>query len=115
MAKSWNVSMAAAVRPRLLVGEKRGLLRAGRRVLAESQQHVPYDTGELHDSGYVEAETPQRVAVGYRSSKAAGAHENLTATHAPGRSAKYLENAFNNTRDVLLTDIVREIRDELGT
>ncbi len=115
MAKQWTVTMNAQLQPRLLAGTRRGLLRAGKRVLAKSQQDVPYDTGDLSDSAFVDAETSKRVAVGYTDPKAAAAHENLTAHYQKDRTGKFLEKAFNSERHVALEDLAREIRAELGT
>jgi len=110
MAKQWKVTIDASIPRKWPAAGRRGLLRAGEEILAASQKDVPFDTGELSRSGYVEPDG-DRVAVGYRDPKAAAAHENMTTTYGNGRSAKFLERAFNEHRTAVLQHVKREIDD----
>src|SRR6266581_3111222 len=60
----------------------------------ESQEIVPYDTGKLHDSAFVDVRREHgRVVgnVGYDTPYALYVHENPDAYHAPPTTWKYLE------------------------
>jgi len=71
-----------------------GLKKAGLFLIRESMKVVPVDTGNLRASWFVGATGENEntvVAVGYSANYAVFVHENLDATHAPGRVAKFLE------------------------
>lgn len=70
-------------------------------VMADSQKIVPYDEGDLHDSG--EVDRPQvngarvEVRLHYGDAQVDYAlvqHEDLTLNHPNGGSAKFLETPF---------------------
>ena len=71
-------------------------------VMAESQKIVPYDTGELHDSG--ETDRPEidggkvEVTLHYGGGNVDYAliqHEELSYRHTPPGRAKFLEDPLN--------------------
>lgn len=111
MAKQWNVRIDASQARRWPIAGRRGLLKAGEEILEASQREVPYDTGELSRSGFVEEVDKDTVAVGYRDSKAVAAHENMTDHYKNGRSAKFLERAFAAHRNTVMQTVKRSIED----
>lgn len=71
---------------------KRGILK----LTAEySNEIVPVDTGYLKSTLYTEYNKGKFI-IGYRAKYAAYVHESLENRHANGKSAKFLEIAFNN-------------------
>lgn len=82
-----------------LAGE--GLQRALEHTLGVSNRHVPLEEGTLERSGKV-----NRIGlsgnISYDTVYAVRQHEELTWKHLPGRTAKYLENAMNSEREVML-------------
>lgn len=82
----------------------RGMKKAGLFLQRESQKIVPVDTGALKNSaftrtvkGKAERNTKGQfvgnnvVVVGYTQLYAIYVHEDLNATHQPGKEAKFLE------------------------
>src|SRR5215208_330556 len=70
-------------------------------ILKDSQQnYVPFDQGDLRESGYVGEPVEHggvvSVEIGYSAPYAVEQHENLDFNHPGGKSAKYLEIPFNN-------------------
>lgn len=107
---TWRVSMhGKAVGFRFHEGAERGMLLAGEAVLAESDRHVPIEEGTLSRSGDVSQEG-LTVAVSYDTPYAVRQHENMSYHHDGGRTAKYLENAFNKKADEVMEIIARSIR-----
>jgi ribosomal protein L18 len=91
---------------------KTGALLAARHLQRASQKVVPIDTGHLKKScQIIDESTPDmaRYVVTYSAQYAIYVHENLTATHAAGKQAKYLEEPARNERDYMNTIIVTEI------
>lgn len=78
-----------------------GLQRALEHTLGVSNRHVPLDEGTLERSGKVLMHG-LNGSISYDTPYAVRQHEELTWRHAPGRTAKYLENATNSERDVML-------------
>jgi len=77
-----------------------GLASWAEAVLTESNAHVPLDEGTLERSGVAQVDGNElAAAVDYDTPYAVRQHEDMQARHAPGRSAKYLENALNSTRE----------------
>lgn len=91
-------------------------------VMAESQRIVPYDEGDLHDSG--EVDRPEvgggavSVSLHYGSSTvdyALRQHEDLTLNHPNGGQAKFLETPLHawtddGPKDVAQRAIRRAVR-----
>lgn len=74
-----------------------------------SQDKVPVQTGELKRSKFTDQDGLSG-AVGYRDSKAAAAHENLTARLRNGKQPKFLESAANENRAEIVRAIAEPIR-----
>lgn len=100
------------VTARISAAGMRGLERAARSILEQSQRVVPRDTGHLQRSGFVRRENDTTVAVGYDDPKATAAHENTRARHTGGRQAKFLEQPLNANRALVADSVVRDIRVE---
>jgi len=123
MAVNWRGDEAMR---RIQVGGARGLNRAARALLAESQTRVPWDTGDLSRSGTVHDATPGNLesAVSYSATSPdgynygvavhEGLHMNFRADHNPGAQAKFLERPAIELEDKLMAVIATEIRREVG-
>jgi hypothetical protein len=93
----------------------RGLALWTEAVLTESNAHVPIDEGTLERSGVAQVDGGAlEGAVDYDMPYAVRQHEDLEARHAPGRAAKYLENALNATRESGPRLVAAEIRRVTG-
>lgn len=111
---------------RVRVGAARGLSRAARALLAESQTRVPWDTGDLSQSGTAHDATPHHLeaAVSYSATAEDGfnygvaVHEGLDmdfrTDHNPGAQAKFLERPAMEMRDKLMRVVAIEIKREVG-
>lgn len=95
----------------------RALFDLGHRIMAESQEIVPFDTGVLSASGTVFPPRVQGTAIevelgygGAASDYAVIQHENLEYNHAPGRQAKYLEQPVLEFADEVWKQLAVEIR-----
>ncbi|WP_435859536.1 hypothetical protein [Streptomyces tanashiensis] len=80
----------------------RGLLLGAEHVLGLSTDVVPLDEAALQRSGTASVDEPSLTAmVSYDTPYAVVQHERMDLRHAPGRTAKYLENSLNaGARDV---------------
>ncbi len=100
-----------AVTRQMREGAARGLYLAAEYVLAESQAVVPLDESPLMQSGTASVDEPSLTAmVSYDTPYAVRQHEELTWRHAPGRTAKYLENPLNAARETVASIIAAQIR-----
>lgn len=96
-------------------GAADGLYLAGEHVLGVSNEHVPHEEATLERSGEVSIDRGQLVAaVSYDTPYAVVQHEDLTLTHDPGRTAKYLENALNGERTTVVKIISTSIKRKAG-
>jgi len=71
-----------------------GLKLGGLYIQRQSQLIVPIDTGALKNSAFTRSRgsgLDTKVGVGYTQEYAIYVHEDLTARHAPGKTAKFLE------------------------
>lgn len=84
----------------------RGVRKAAAFILDKSQDLVPVDTGELKESGHVEARG-QEASVVYEAEHAVIVHEDLEARHEPPTQAKFLEQPLREYRQEV-KDIIRE-------
>lgn len=107
------IQQAADVKyKRTFAGLKRGLKKAAELLLEKSREIVPIDTGALHDSskvtlhgrGYATAES----RVSYRMFYAIYVHEDLSAQHAPGKTAKFLEGPSRRYRREMAAIVKKE-------
>lgn len=101
----------AAAEAAVRAGAARGLHLAAEYVLAESQQVVPLDESPLMQSGTASVDAGSlTAAISYDTPYAVRQHEELTWRHAPGRTAKYLENPLNAATGAVAALIAAEIR-----
>ncbi|MFJ5638647.1 hypothetical protein [Streptomyces sp. NPDC093223] len=95
----------------LRAGAARGLYLGAEHVLGKSNEVVPLDEGPLQHSGTATVDEASLTgAVAYDTPYAVRQHENLDYRHAPGRTAKYLENSLNSSRDEVAAVIAAEMR-----
>lgn len=87
----------------------RAAYAAGEHLLGVSNAHVPIEYADLERSGAVSDAEDGVVTVSYDTPYAVVQHEDLTFQHNPGRTAKYLENATNTERDVMLAIMAGEL------
>jgi hypothetical protein len=87
-----------------------GLTLGGEHILRLSRDRVPIEEGTLERSGMVTDDGRDTVAVSYDTPYAARQHEDMSARHDAGRSAKYLELAVAESRDDVLALIAEQIR-----
>jgi hypothetical protein len=89
----------------------RGLFLGAEHVLGESNNVVPLDEGYLQSTGTASVDEPSLTAmVSYDGPYAVPQHERLDFRHAPGRTAKYLENSLNAARPEVAALIAAELR-----
>lgn len=86
-----------------------GLRRGLEHTLAVSNSRVPLDEGTLMRTGRVDMDK-LGGSISYDTVYAARQHEELTWKHAPGRQAKYLESAMNDTSDEVLAMMAVSLR-----
>ncbi|MFE7262255.1 hypothetical protein ACFU9B_09330 [Streptomyces sp. NPDC057592] len=104
----WN---GAAATGAIREAAARGLLLGAEHVLAASRQRVPINEGTLERSGATSVDEQQMsAAVSYDTPYARRVHEDMTARHAPGRSAKYLEGVLPKTASEVQALIAAQIR-----
>ncbi|MDN5687009.1 MAG: minor capsid protein [Brachybacterium sp.] len=93
---------------------QRGLALAAEYVLQQANQAVPIEEGTLQRSGRASVDDDGlRAAVSYDTPYAVAVHEDLTARHDEGRTAKWLEQAMNDSADQVGQIIAQAIRGEL--
>lgn len=97
-----------------ITGAEKGVVLATEHVLGVSRKHVPHEEGTLERSGKA-SQDGLRGAVSYDTPYAVAQHEDLTFAHDAGRTAKYLENAFNSERDVVAQVIATSVRRQIGS
>ncbi|QJT04353.1 hypothetical protein G9272_32060 [Streptomyces asoensis] len=112
MARSFRLTWhGPAVERQLRQGAARGLLLSAEHVLGKSQEVVPLDESPLMHSGVASVEESTLTGmVSYDTPYAVIQHENLAYRHAPGRTAKYLENSLNGARAEVLAIIAAQLR-----
>ncbi|MFC8495332.1 hypothetical protein ACFUJU_31985 [Streptomyces sp. NPDC057235] len=104
----WNGAAATGV---IREAAARGLLLGAEHVLAASRQRVPIAEGTLERSGATSVDEQQMIAaVSYDTPYARRVHEDMTARHAPGRTAKFLEGVLPETAGEVQALIAAQIR-----
>jgi hypothetical protein len=89
----------------------RGLFLGAEHVLGLATDRVPLDEGYLQSTGTASVDEPSLTGmVSFDGPYAVRQHEELTWRHAPGRTAKYLENALNAARPEVAALIAAELR-----
>lgn len=111
---------------RMRAGAAKGLTRAAKALLAESQARVPVDTGDLRRSGATHDATPAELVskVTYNAASEDGfpygiaVHEGLDMEmkldHNPGAQSKYLERPAIEMQDKLMGIVAQDIKREVG-
>jgi HK97 gp10 family phage protein len=85
------------------------LKKGGQKVLTESNNMAPRDTGEMVRESDVKEVSPTEFRVRYNTDYSLYVHEDLEARHPRGGQAKFLQTATNdNGRDVI-KDISKEL------
>lgn len=108
----WNGPQVA---DKMRGGAARGLLIAMEYLLTEANVGVPLDEGVLERSGVAQVDLQQLVGVvSYDTPYAVRQHEDLTARHAPGRHAKWLELALMRNRGNLVKLVQKQMRMTTG-
>lgn len=89
----------------------RGLFLGAEHVLGVSNDRVPIDEGYLQSTGTASVDEASLTGmVAYDGPYAVRQHEELTWRHAPGRTAKYLENALNGERREVAAILAAQMR-----
>jgi hypothetical protein len=115
MARSWSFKPNKIHVALSKKGAARGLAVAAELILGAAQAKVPIEEGTLERSGAASVDEENlRAAVSFDTPYAVKQHEDMTLHHDAGRSAKYLENAFNENLSAVQQVIAAEIRKELG-
>lgn len=86
-----------------------GLRKALEYALSVSNSRVPLEEGTLERSGKVDVDGLDG-SISYDTVYARRQHEELTWKHLPGRRAKYLESAMNDSREVMLRLMAVSVR-----
>lgn len=92
---------------------KRGLLRCGFLIQAESQEECPKDLGNLSASAYTTSEDTADgfiVETGYGTDYAIFQHEFIEFKHKPGQKAKFLEDPLKRNVNNILNIVAAEAR-----
>lgn len=114
MPKTFTLTLNENVTRQTRAGARRGLFLATEHLLQVSRTHVPIEEGTLERSGVASVDDERLAgAVSYDTVYAVKQHEDLTLQHDAGRTAKYLERAFDSERHQVAELIAREIRREL--
>lgn len=97
----------------LAKGYTNGIKKAGKFILDESRKIVPIDTKALYNSSSTKTKGRGWAAVQetmYQMYYGIYVHENLTARHKPGKSAKFLERPIRQNKAHIKSIIVTEMQ-----
>lgn len=100
--------------PKIQAAFERGTYKAAKFLLEKSLEIVPVDTGRLYRSGTVNKNRTGQgrrtvATVKYKAPYAIYVHEDLTARHKPGKTAKYLERPARIYRSEMRAIIEKEV------
>ncbi|KAB7834063.1 hypothetical protein [Streptomyces mobaraensis] len=96
-------------------GAVRGLRLAAEHVLERSRARVPIEEGTLERSGVASVDEAALTAgVSFDTPYARRVHEDLTARHDAGRTAKYLEGPTVEEAATVAEIIAAQVRRSLG-
>lgn len=111
MTRGWTVSINPAAKDILTGSANRGVALAAEHILGAANEKVPLEEATLQRSGTVSTDPDNfAAAVSYDTPYAVRQHEDMHARHDSGRTAKYLENAFNSERETTLKIIADTIK-----
>ncbi|MEV5086877.1 hypothetical protein AB0N18_02820 [Streptomyces griseoincarnatus] len=89
----------------------RGARLAAEHLLGVSRDRVPIEEGTLERSGTVTAdEANGAAAVSFDTVYAVRQHEDMTLRHDAGRTAKFLEDPFNEEQQAMQAIIAAQVR-----
>jgi len=101
----------AAATAEVRAAAARGLLMGAEHVLGISNDRTPIDEGALVRSGTASVdEALLKSAIAYDTPYAPVQHERLDFRHAPGRRAKFLESALNDSRQEVRDIVAAQLR-----
>ena len=118
MTREWEVEgmllRLHRVKTKNREGAVEGLTLGVEHVGQVADSHVPHEEGTLERSRKSTVDPDAlRGCVSYDTPYAVAQHEDLTLAHDDGRTAKYLERAFNSETDTVKALIVTAIRRKL--
>lgn len=114
MSGGWQISVNRNIAPTVRAAAARGLAISAEHVLGEARKLVPIEEGTLERSGAVSLDPENlKAAVSFDTPYSVRQHEDMTARHDPGRTAKYLETPLAAEQDTVREIIARTIRGEL--
>lgn len=114
MGKSWTFKPDRSAILKSKKGAVRGLALAGEHILGVSNAKAPIEEGTLIRSGAASVDDKNlRGAVSYDTPYAVKQHEDMHLRHDAGRSAKFLEGAFNSEKAAVKQIIADAIKGEL--
>lgn len=100
-----------AVTERMRAGGVHGLELAAEALLQKTRARVPLEEGTLERSGVASVDESRLTgAVSYDTVYAVYQHEKLELRHAPGRTAKYVEEPLLENHAALQEIIAAQIR-----
>lgn len=103
---------------KVIAAKKRGLAVAGFHVLGVSNAQAPIETGGMIRTGSVTQDDDGLTAISYDDAEYEGQavqqHEDMSLNHDDGRNAKFLENALNSERDVVMQIVGTAMKQEAG-
>ncbi|MEU9921870.1 hypothetical protein AB0H51_11335 [Streptomyces griseoluteus] len=112
MPQSFRLNFHGAAASReIRAGAARGLYLSAEHVLGLALNRVPLDEGYLQSTGTASVdESALNGMVSFDGPYAVRQHEELTWRHAPGRTAKYLENSLNAAQPEVEQIIAAQLR-----
>jgi len=115
MGKPWKYKPNKNVIGGVKKASSRGLSLAAEHILGVARDRAPIEEHILEESGFTSTAGVHalRAAVSFDTPYAVKQHEDMTLKHDAGRSAKYLESAFNSEQDAVKQIIAAELRGEL--
>jgi hypothetical protein len=111
MGQSWSVKINKNLKADVKKNAARGLALAAEHLLQVATDNCPIEEGTLIRSHVASVdEGALKAAVSADTPYAVPVHENMTARHDAGRSAKWLESAFNSESATVGKIIAKEIK-----
>lgn len=89
---------------------EQALMVVAERIFSESQDEVPWDTGELARSGSVKRTGEKQVTIRYSKEYAAKQHEEASYSHPGGRKMKYLEDPLKRNFSTVIKEVGNAVR-----
>jgi hypothetical protein len=110
----WSINLNMDISWLVRDAANRGAAIAAEHVLGEAIKTIPIEEGTLKRSGFTATDPKNlRAAVSFDTPYAVRVHEDMTARHDEGRTAKFLENALNSETEAVKKIIAMTIRGEL--